>query len=223
MIPLDAHLLAAVLDDPDNDALRLVCADWWEDQGETERAEFVRIQVEMEHTTICECEPRGLLPGTEFEPCHWCGLWRREQELSWCCRAWARDLHLAGVPWFIDYRGEQPKGSPPRALFRRGFIAAVKMTATDWLAHADAIRAQNPVQAVTLTTWPQCSQPHGFRNPCCRFDETARIFPWCDACRLTIEESRAKRWPGVTFTLPPQPGHGQSFGTMSFQTIALDT
>ncbi len=47
MIPLDPGLLQAILAEPDNDALRLVCADWWDEQGEAARAEFVRVQVEL--------------------------------------------------------------------------------------------------------------------------------------------------------------------------------
>jgi uncharacterized protein (TIGR02996 family) len=42
-----AALLAAVLDDPDNDDLRLVLADWLEEHGEAERAELVRVQIEL--------------------------------------------------------------------------------------------------------------------------------------------------------------------------------
>ncbi len=191
VIPLDAHLLAAVLAEPESDALRLICADFWEEQGETERAEFVRVQIEL--------AIREGYAGADRS--HWGNELKRRME-NLCCRE--RELM-----W-------QPFESPPiyrwterlRGVglvtwtFRRGFIHAIACTVADWLAHADAIRALEPVQAVTLTTWPECLQPHGFRNPCRRFDETAQVFPWCDACRLTTEESRAKRWPGIAFTLP---------------------
>lgn len=40
-----ASLLRAILDDPDDDVVRLVYADHLEDQGETERAEFIRVQI----------------------------------------------------------------------------------------------------------------------------------------------------------------------------------
>jgi uncharacterized protein (TIGR02996 family) len=39
-------LLQAIRDDPEDDAVRLVYADWLEDQGETERAGFIRLQIE---------------------------------------------------------------------------------------------------------------------------------------------------------------------------------
>lgn len=48
--PTEAALLLAVLERPDDDAPRLVLADWWEEfggEGERLRAEFVRVQLRM--------------------------------------------------------------------------------------------------------------------------------------------------------------------------------
>src|SRR5262245_60936762 len=39
--------LAAIRDEPDSDVPRLVCADWLEDQGDSDRAEFIRLQLEL--------------------------------------------------------------------------------------------------------------------------------------------------------------------------------
>src|SRR5262245_26615464 len=39
-------LLQAVLDDPDDDTVRLVFADWCEEHGHADRAEFIRLQIE---------------------------------------------------------------------------------------------------------------------------------------------------------------------------------
>ena len=36
-----------ILADPENDEIRLVCADWYEEHGQAERAEFIRAQVEL--------------------------------------------------------------------------------------------------------------------------------------------------------------------------------
>jgi uncharacterized protein (TIGR02996 family) len=40
-------LLQAILDDPADDAVRLVFADWLEDHSQNERAEFIRLQIEL--------------------------------------------------------------------------------------------------------------------------------------------------------------------------------
>src|SRR5262245_50608811 len=39
-------LLRAVCENPDDDTLRLVFADWFQEYGEEERAEFIRAQIE---------------------------------------------------------------------------------------------------------------------------------------------------------------------------------
>ncbi len=44
---MDPGLLQSVLDSPDDDFPRLVLADWLEEQGDEERAEFIRTQVEL--------------------------------------------------------------------------------------------------------------------------------------------------------------------------------
>src|SRR4051795_602322 len=40
-------LLQAILDDPEDDAPRLVYSDWLEDHGEPNRAAFIRLQIEL--------------------------------------------------------------------------------------------------------------------------------------------------------------------------------
>jgi uncharacterized protein (TIGR02996 family) len=59
-------LLQAILDDPDDDAVRLVYADWLEERGDP-RAEFIRVGVQLAHLT--RTAPR------------WRPLWVRELEL----------------------------------------------------------------------------------------------------------------------------------------------
>src|SRR5262249_35144606 len=53
----EANFLAAIRENPDDDAVRLIFADWLEDQGDTGRAEFIRVQVER--ATLCPEEPRA--------------------------------------------------------------------------------------------------------------------------------------------------------------------
>jgi uncharacterized protein (TIGR02996 family) len=130
-----ALLLRGVLDDPDDDGARLRYADRCEELGESERAELVRVQVE-----IASQEDSGLSVGCNgtgrcgLSPCSWCFLRTREQLL----------LSLV-VPRSYRFQLE----------CRRGFVESVRLTAADWLAHGDAILAAHPVREVTLTTWPQ--------------------------------------------------------------------
>ena len=46
MRPQEQALLQAVLDDPEDDGIRLIYADWLEEHGRAERAAFIRAQIE---------------------------------------------------------------------------------------------------------------------------------------------------------------------------------
>jgi uncharacterized protein (TIGR02996 family) len=82
-------LLARVIADPACDAVRLVYADWLQENGQPERAEFVRVQVELARTP----EPREIEKdyGTRHArpvcircdegACRYHDLRRREREL----------------------------------------------------------------------------------------------------------------------------------------------
>lgn len=49
MTPLPDYLLHPILANPADDLLRLSAADWWEENGESELAEFVRLQIAKFH------------------------------------------------------------------------------------------------------------------------------------------------------------------------------
>jgi uncharacterized protein (TIGR02996 family) len=46
MNAVEPALLRAILDDPEDDGIRLIYADWLEEHGRAERAEFIRAQIE---------------------------------------------------------------------------------------------------------------------------------------------------------------------------------
>jgi uncharacterized protein (TIGR02996 family) len=85
-----AALLQAILDDPDDDVVRLVFADWCEEDGQADRAEFIRLQFEearkqvgqdasetklsarekallRRHARTWFAPPRGWKPGNEYK------------------------------------------------------------------------------------------------------------------------------------------------------------
>src|SRR3982751_5290273 len=90
-------LLRAVIDDPEDTAVRLVYADWLEESGEGERSEFIRVQCEM--TTLGRLTPEALRGGLPWsyavqadrEDERFLALRRRERELLVAhYRAWFR-------------------------------------------------------------------------------------------------------------------------------------
>ena len=47
MRPDERSLYSAILADPDDDTVRLAYADWLDENGQSERAEFIRVQIEL--------------------------------------------------------------------------------------------------------------------------------------------------------------------------------
>jgi uncharacterized protein (TIGR02996 family) len=129
-------LLRAVLESPADDAPRLVLADWLDEHGESERAEFIRLQV-------AGARDPNVIPGLR---------WRvpaaREAELF--RRRWPRWLPAdplstprrrmtetrlgLGVRYFSDDRHRRPD-----VHFERGFLWCVRGSAR-WLLSASAAR-----------------------------------------------------------------------------------
>jgi uncharacterized protein (TIGR02996 family) len=163
--------LRAVIADPDDDLPRLIAADWLDEHGQPERAEFIRAQVELAklepdccNDVECPCKD---LRSRERE------LWKANW-LTWStpvCRA----CGVEGQSVFAA-DGEDEVCTYPasrwRWRFRRGFVSEATCTAADWLANADALLAACPVRGkrydeeshyrefsrdglVRLTTWPE--------------------------------------------------------------------
>src|SRR5262249_6853519 len=105
MVPPDLYarphavaFLCDVIDNPDDDAPRLIFADWLDDNGDAERAEFIRLQIE-----------RDKLPSHSLRSWQ---ILRREQQLE----------QQHGERW----RGELA-AITSETTFRRGFVEGVKL------------------------------------------------------------------------------------------------
>lgn len=131
-------LLAAIRLHPDEDVPRLAYADWLDEHGQPERAEFCRVQ----------CELAKMGHRAEGLPCGDCDpLLARERQLL--------DAHW--LEWNIEFMasiGFAGGGfiSLMDVVFRRGFVESITCGAADWLTHADAILASHPITEVTFTS-----------------------------------------------------------------------
>jgi uncharacterized protein (TIGR02996 family) len=121
-----AALIAAILETPEDDAPRLVCADWFEEQGDpanVARADFIRTQ-------LC----RARLP--EDDP--------QQAALE------AHELRLL-KRWSAVWCGSHFVFKKCR--FRRGFIEYVHLRLQHFLHHRRQMLALEPVRDVSLTGW----------------------------------------------------------------------
>src|SRR5437016_3328785 len=115
--------LETIVAEPQDDATRLVFADWLEEQGDADRAGFIRAQVER--ARLAEDDPR--------QP----ELARREGEL----------LARRGAEWLA----ELPEPLRREAEFRRGFVARVRCTAGEFLDGLAALARSVPLEELALT------------------------------------------------------------------------
>lgn len=179
----DEGFIAAICAEPDCDTHRLVYADWLDDHGQPERAEFIRVQCAL------AVSDKGHSPSLHGEWCQLCNLRRRETELleahreEWCALIPGYTIDA----WSLD-EPMPPFAYGARCQFRRGFVEHVTCTWDNCLRHLDAILRRQPVREVTLTTRP----PDGSDLELCFTDTT-----------LTRAESL--RWPGIKFHLPARP------------------
>src|SRR5262245_34964824 len=122
--------LAAIRDAPDDDLPRLVCADWLEDDSQADRAEFVRVQIEL---------GRGVSPRV------------RARELLVRLRTLIREHRGRWLGLLSTHA--------PDSVFERGFVEAVRLDGATLLKHAPAIFDEHPIHRLTLHTVPTNKWP----------------------------------------------------------------
>jgi uncharacterized protein (TIGR02996 family) len=110
-------LLQAIIEKPDDDALRLVFADWLRDHGDLERAEFIGVQIELAKL------PKVGNRRPELE--------QRETELlARNESAWVKPIRHLVVSW----------------TFQRGFIAEVSLTVDMYREHTFELLNLAPIR-----------------------------------------------------------------------------
>lgn len=127
-------LLRGVLLNPADDTARLVYADWLQENGDEERAEFVRVQCEL--ARMPDCGHKNPWPGAVSD-CPRCTLFRRQGVLLG---------RKDAIPWrALGY------GQAPRKAMSRGFISEVDCSLETFIHHVPALFAAHPIEKVTLT------------------------------------------------------------------------
>jgi len=120
-------LLRTVLGHPDDDTPRLIYADFLDENGQPERAEFVRSQ----------CSGANILK--------WCAN-GNHNETSHLCE-WCRDMGLPNVRQQAgDSIWEVRFGKQNKLSWLSGFITLVTGTLEDLMLHLPAIVREHPVQ-----------------------------------------------------------------------------
>jgi uncharacterized protein (TIGR02996 family) len=120
----DTAFLRTILADPDDDAPRLIYADWLDEQGDADRAEFIRLQIRLARME-------------SDEPGH-AGIRRRAHEL--------------GRAHHVEWTNQLPRFEHVNwEVFERGFISAVKFESPEaYFQHAHDVFDAAPIQELRL-------------------------------------------------------------------------
>ena len=157
-------LLAAVVADPDADLPRLVYADWCDDHGEPERAEFIRVQCELarDATDLGLAEREGELSNRFAD--HWRGQLQRpfrkkwEERVDWertadgwldgpaFDRGFPTKLWMKTAGELFDNAGVLFASTPVRRLMVHSVMIAVKLSQPAQLRVAAHVPLPHPVQ-----------------------------------------------------------------------------
>jgi uncharacterized protein (TIGR02996 family) len=131
-MPDEQAFVAALADSPDDAAGRLIFADWLDEHGATDRAEFIRLQCELER--LAPADPR-------YPELHV----RQLEMLAEHERDWLGDWADRLVRW--DFKG--------------GLLHSVTITPEAFLDHGADLFARHPVQRVAFVDKGGRSLPQG--------------------------------------------------------------
>jgi len=128
-------LLAAIIADPDEDTPRLVYADWLDENGQEERAEFIRLQI-ARRCTMRDCSAK-LFPFLVHYPDEWTRFGREAELLARNWDAWAEPFR----PW--------THGS---LFFHRGFVEELTCGAAALVDnHLPLFQMKAPLSTIQIT------------------------------------------------------------------------
>lgn len=114
--------LQAIREAPEDDTPRLIYADWLDEQGQSERAEFIRAQIQI--AQLSSGSRRAAI------------VRRRARELLAAhSELWLKDL---------------PKWARRRCEFHRGFVMHVHCTALQFIKHGEQLMRAAPVRSLRV-------------------------------------------------------------------------
>ncbi|NBO90907.1 MAG: TIGR02996 domain-containing protein [Planctomycetia bacterium] len=128
---LEQSFLADIVEHPDDDAPRLIYADWLDEQGRPARAEFIRVQIRRASDSSDPRQARR-------------DRWRESELLRQHGDAWRAELpHIMGVEW---------------EAFHRGFVVQAVLFGGETLQrHAEAVFRAAPIQWVKIGSPSLCA------------------------------------------------------------------
>lgn len=134
--------MKAIIDDPDNDQIRLVFADWLEEYGgEPERAEFIRLQIELAERNV---KPYNFSLETAS---HFSIVSRGSKSIIHRC---SNILVEFGKQWWQEGNYLIKQLPILNASWRRGFVSRIDCNMSQWREHGPVIVRNHPVHVARI-------------------------------------------------------------------------
>ena len=146
----DHPLLRAVIAEPDDDTLRLALADWFDENDQSARADFIRVQIELARG-VDEIERRIELERRQAEL-----LVAHEREWSApFLEALDGKVDRLGGWTFLpsDYGSLCADHRWGCCVFRRGFAEYFRLPAEVMIRHGEKLASLTPVRELYLDPW----------------------------------------------------------------------
>lgn len=166
--------IADIAANPEDLARRLIFADWLEDNGDPERAEFIRVQMELSQApekclkTLSEDEP----PYTGCDDCIRVHQLHARMEKLWYSPARGSGFDDGEPEGFAVTIGEPAEGLViPQLVFRRGFVEEVYAPLSVLEEHLPRIVQEHPILSVRATD----REPQEDREAFCWYREGSYV------------------------------------------------
>lgn len=178
-------LYAQILADPFDDSPRLVYADWFDEHGEPERAEYIRLAIELSRIPVEQCDRIS-------SGCLVVGIGQNAIAAGhgFRCRGYAISERMEVLFKQFDWDVLNGLGTGIRLKYERGFPSAIKLTMPDFMNSRECRRCAGAGDVL---------HPTHYRQPCkeCgdgKSNGSGRV--------PALVESACRRWPltDVQFT-----------------------
>lgn len=135
-----------VSDSRNDDTARLVFADWLEERGEEERAEFIRLQIKV-HRNEGKVQTPDVAKEREQDDRRLTALVNGQHPLV----DPGRELNRGAIWMIQDLNLEMSVGMLiPAAYWHRGFVSRISVTPIEWDAYHEAITKYLPIELVVM-------------------------------------------------------------------------
>ncbi len=189
-------LLRAILEDPYDDDVRLVYSDWLEENGQQDRAEFIRVELQVDKLrSQCLCG-RCVKEGSGRQ--HHNGKCVLDMHENKPLKMRQIQLSGLGFSWWILPEHFPETISQWSWQWRRGFTFRIHLPCEEFLNHAKELFSLHPITEVRLIDKnPLVAIQHHFEGPKRGTEE--RIYYW-----RAFRPIRKKEIPNSSYNIPAE-------------------